>query len=378
MGRILGRIAGPAGGLGLALALLAGTGEHPARAQPYRARGPERVGAATGDALPTVAEAFGREDPRRPSARKPVLYPVTPQAGPWMICAASYVGPDAHELSRQVILELRNRHGLKAWVYNYGAEERRKQDEHWERIQKQYPGVKLPRKMVRIPDQCAVLIGGYESMESASKDLARVRALPLPRLDLGPDKTPYDMMSVAEPDPKNKVMRVKQAPINPFETAFVTHNPTVPVEVPEQPKFDPFWKTLNKNEEYSLLRCKKPWTLVVKDYQGLQVIQPQQGPKNLLEKLGLTKQKPGVGLGAAAAQAHQLAKFLRHPSLGFEAYVLHTRTKSIVTVGGFDGLNDPEMVRVQRNLARVKLSDASRHDPIGMYKRPMPMEVPRY
>jgi hypothetical protein len=36
------------------------------------------------------------------------------------------------------------------------------------------------------------------------------------------------------------------------------------------------------------------------------------------------------------------------------------------------------MVRMQERLARFKFPDRSRRDPIGLYKRPMPMEVPRY
>ena len=45
--------------------------------------------------------------------------------------------------------------------------------------------------------------------------------------------------------------------------------------------------------------------------------------------------RTGEALGAAGLQAHELARFLRTPQLGlgFEAYVLHTRNKSVVTVG---------------------------------------------
>lgn len=307
-----------------------------------------------------------------------VNYAVTPEAGPWMVCAASYMGPDAPELSRQLVVQLRERFRLPAYVFNYGDEQRRQQRKEWEKLKKRYPGVPLRRRTVRIRDQCAVLVGGYRDMESASKALDKIRKLPLPKLDLGPDKTAYDMMTVAKPDPRHQRMRVEKAPINPFTTAFVTRNPTVEFKSPERPKFDPFWKELNADEPYSVLKCPKRWTLVVKEYYGATVIKPQTGSSKFLKMVGFGRMKPGEGLSAAAKQAQELAKLLRNKQLGFEAYVMHTRFKSIVTVGGFDSLDDPNLLRTQQRLSQLKFGGQGRYDPIRLFRRPMPMEVPRF
>ena len=72
--------------------------------------------------------------------------------------------------------------------------------------------------------------------------------------------------------------------------------------------------------------------------------------------------KGADALQAGAEQAESLAKALRamtRPSgepLGLEAFVLHTRTGSVVTVGQFDDLNDPELHRVRKELQSIKMN----------------------
>jgi hypothetical protein len=336
--------------------------------EPSGNAGTAPAGPVSGDAPAALAQA--------PAAPAEPIYPVTPAAGPWMICAASYMGPDAPELARQLVLEIRSRHNLPAYIFNHGDEERRKQREEHERLRQLYPGVPIRRRIVRVPEQCAVLVGGYPDMESASQALPAIKKLPLPELKLEAGKLAYDTMSVYSPNHEHKATDVKRVPINPFTNAFVTRNPTVPAEPKQVPKFDPFWKELNADEEYSLLSCPRPWTLVVKEYQGSAIVQPQSGSSNFLKMLGLGGNKPGEGLSAAAKQAHELAKVLRDKRLGFTAYVLHTRTKSIVTVGAFNSPDDPELMRTQRQLASLKFSGPNQKDPIGLFASPMLMEVP--
>src|SRR5712691_8146310 len=84
-----------------------------------------------GAALPPSAPAA----PAAGSAEAASQYPVTPEAGPWLICAASYMGADAPDLARQLVLEIRQRHRLPAYVFDRTAEERRKQREEHERMQ---------------------------------------------------------------------------------------------------------------------------------------------------------------------------------------------------------------------------------------------------
>src|SRR5438045_8581524 len=46
-------------------------------------------------------------------------YVVTPEVGPWMICAAYFTGPSAPALAHQLVLQLRSQHNTRAYVFNY-------------------------------------------------------------------------------------------------------------------------------------------------------------------------------------------------------------------------------------------------------------------
>jgi hypothetical protein len=307
-------------------------------------------------------------------------YPLTPEAGTWMICAASYLGGDGPELSVQVAQQLREKHKLAAFIYNRGDEERRKQEEDYQALQKQYPGVKLPKKIYRVQDQYAVLVGGFKDFDAASAYLPKFKQLPAPVLKLDGDKSPYELMTYHDIDPETKKPVARAARLHPFANAMVVRNPVGPSARVDKPKWDPFWKKLNEHEEYSLLKNPKPYTLVVKEYMGARTLQGQhkEGGGGFLAALGLGGTKDGEALDAAAQQAHELAKFLRQPALGFKAWVLHTRYSSVVCVGGFDGPNDPECQRLHRQVANLKFNAKNGVDPIGLLPNPQPVEVPRF
>jgi hypothetical protein len=170
-------------------------------------------------------------------------------------------------------------------------------------------------------------------------------------------------------------------PINPFEGSIVIRNPRAPQAPPQQAKFDPSWPKLNAAEDYSLLKCPQPWTLVVKEYLGGGQFKGPSGSSNFLDQL-LGHHPSGEGLSAAGAQAHALAEFLK--KLGFPAYVLHMRSSSIVTVGAFRGVDDPELARTQDRLGRLSFQpDMSNRNAaqfarsnLELWQHPLPMEVP--
>lgn len=317
--------------------------------------------------LPSRAET--PEDPTRE-------YRISPLAGPWMICAASYSGPDAPDLACQLVQQIRTRYQLSAYIFNRADEERRKQKEELDRVQQQQQSSIIPmrKRTIRVEEQCAVLVGGYPDMDSARKALDGIKKLPIPELKLGSGRPAFDTIFVAAEDGKKQ----KQEPVNPFQTAFVTRNPTVS-QGQSASKVDPLWWKLNEGNEYNLLECKKSWTLVVKQYTGAKSLVSQETTSGGF----LSKILPGGGspgklteLDKAALQAQELAKVLRQ--LNFQAYVLHTRTSSLVTIGGFTGVEDPEMGRVRQQLAALQNRfNSSRHDPFLLYQDPVPWEVPK-
>jgi hypothetical protein len=296
-------------------------------------------------------------------------YRITPEVGPFVVCAAAYKGPTAETLAKQLVLQLRQRDGLPAWYFDRGADERRQQEEHLNQFrEKAGPDARL--RMHRIEDQYAVLIGGYSDMDSARRVLNAVKKLKMPDFKLRSDQSPYDTTV----DPQTGQILA----ISPFAHAFVTRNPSLPHNQQQEKQDDPFLKELNADEAYSLLQCKKPYTLAVKAYQGISVT--KSGSGSFLAKVGLGR-KSNDTLSASALQAHELAKLLRE-HLKLEAYVLHDRRCSYVTVGGYDGLDDPEMQQMQQRLASLSFKPGPNAAPgavdvLQLVSPAIPMRVPR-
>jgi hypothetical protein len=296
-------------------------------------------------------------------------YPCTPEAGAWMICVHEFRGPDAAELARQLALQIRQRDNLQAYVFNFSEVQREKMKTEWSHLGKLNPDG-TPRELhVNIPEERVVLIGGYADMDAASAALKSVKKLPPPQLHLK-GKTTFDTVTVMEPRGDGRV-DVKQAEMNPFPTSFVAPNPTIQRQQ-QAKRADPFLKTLNENEDYSLLNNPKPWTLAVKEYVGDSMVVSRTDSTPFLE--GLFKKKSADTLVATALQAHELARVLRE--LKFDAYVLHTRRSSIVAVGGFTAENNPEMQKAAERLLQLKLQTKDGKTPaIDLFAAPM--EIPR-
>lgn len=304
--------------------------------------------ASTVPAAPTV-----EADPNQ-------LYPIQPTTGGWLVCVASYSGPEAKDLARQLVHWIRTKHNAPAYVFNRADETRKQLNEEFARN-----GL---RKTVRVEEQYAVLVGGYADDATAAKARDVIRRWPVPDLKLANGDSALDQFLEAG----TKQMK----PVNPFTNALVIRNPVAPKPTNAAPKVDAFLKRLNEGEEYSLLKNPKGWTLAVKQYTGGAVVGEQGKGATVLEKLfGSSK---GEGLCAGGEQAHELARVLR--KLGFPAWVLHTRYSSVVTVGGFDSGTDAEMDRTRDRLKQltqqVVANNPERKDPLGLFPVALPMEVP--
>jgi hypothetical protein len=140
---------------------------------------------------------------------------------------------------------------------------------------------------------------------------------------------------------------------------------------------------MNQKEKYSLFKCQKPWTLVVQVYQGAAITQSAPKPNvfdqarpgarqaAMERQLNLLSRASGRDLKSSATEAGKLAEQLRDKGRGFEAYVFHTRDASLVTVGGFRGPSDPDLLRLQKQLANLKVGESQ------LLAQPVPFEVPR-
>ena len=277
-------------------------------------------------------------------------------------------------MAYQLCTYLRQKH-YPAYVYNRGSAERKKLQEELDQWQKAYPGV--PRRRVLAhpqEDQFAVLLGGFPDMDAASAQLKKVRKWDLPDIKLKSGKPAFDTYDVYEPG-KDKKFELKRYPINPFHTAMVVPNPTIPPQRKPVAKVDPLWKKLNADEPRSLFKCPKPWTLAVQEFRGAYAIQTTSSTGGFLEKLGFGDHA-GQRLDNAARMAEQVCDMFR--KLGFKSYVLHTRYNSVVTVGEFDSPNDPALLRTQEQLARMSFKNGKTGEvAFNLFAKALPMEVPR-
>jgi hypothetical protein len=329
-----------------------------------------------------VALAVGMVSRAEPPAMSD--FTVTPQAGPWMILVASYRGDDSRLKAEEMCQELRQCRELQGknistYIFNRAAEEKRKESERVaalrEQRKQQLRAAGLPEDTpIRIPgtrieDQYAVLVGGFKDDVTARKYLDDVRKL----------KPSQKLQLVAfMPGPDGKL---REQAVNPFLSAFVCRNPSVPTEKPVQDDAsDPRLKEYNSGESYSLLKCPKPWTLVVKSYTGASVVQAQSAPKSFMEKM-TSLNNSGAILNANSKQAHEVAEFLH--KFGFPAYVLHTEFTSYVTIGGFDAAGDPKLMQAQQafvaemNNPSSNVGQMNVRGGVQFFKQPMPMAVPQ-
>jgi len=308
-----------------------------------------------------------------PDPNKDIL--VTAAQGPWLICVNWYEGAEAPQMARKMAMDLRENYKLPAYVFNRGADERRKEYERVKKlieqqraflIEKNLPlNAPLRIKTRHIEEQCAILVGNYPDADAARAALNQIRTLKPP----DPSRVSLATIFKGETDSTGKITKGEHAYVNPFTTAFVVHNPLLKVDRPEewQQQDMAFLKKLNQNEEFSLLKCSKPYTILVKEFLLPAVLQSSvkstSAGSNFLAKIGLGNKTNNSE--NAALNAHNMAVLFRS-KVDLTAYVLHTRYSSIVTVGGFDGPDDPSLRATQEMLTtRLKIPQAA------------PIQVPR-
>jgi hypothetical protein len=311
--------------------------------------------------------------------KSPYKYPIHTQAGTFLICLKSYKGPEAQGLAEELAEYVRSSYGLPAYLLEVGSELRKAEEKRIAELKKQYQEMvekmgadnvaPLKIKTHRIDPEYAVFIGGskggWKDDETALKYLKELRKKPAP-----PEKLLDKAVGATNADPKSKSYDPKYMAINPFKSAFVSRNPALPSIKRDDDKPDPFLKDLNAGEKYSLLKTSKAWTLVVKGYTGSTVVKDQDTDTSLLEKL--MGGKLGSQMSASAMQAHELAKYLRSMKPSYNAYVLHTRYSSIVCVGEYDSMDDPQLLENARTLANLRIGSVDQ-----LLATPGPMKIPR-
>lgn len=286
--------------------------------------------------------------PQKPDINQDIQ--VTKELGTWLIMVQSYTTPEASIMARQMVQELRATYKLHAYTFNYGAEEKRKEYERVKKVIEDQRAFLLKNglplddhvrvRTIHIEEQVGVLIGGYPTEEAARRALDGIRKLKPP--DPNRVKLSVGFFGTGDITKYGKLNNAEGGYVNPFKTAFIAHNPKIEWKRPadwDKPDMNELRK-LNAYETYSLLSCKKPFTLAVKEFPTPTIVQAKSGGGAFLDNLGLGG-KSGQREDAAAKSARLLAEWLRAGRI--EGYVLHTRYRSFVCVGNYEKSDDPNL-----------------------------------
>ncbi len=334
--------------------------------------------------------------------------------GPYFIMVKSYVRPakgsvaavedkglSARELAEGLAAEIRDLYRVQAFLYEYVSEERKaemrqiaaarqkaqtyyaqldamRQKSQLQGMEFMQPDNTLYVKTHNHRDQIGVLVGGFQTEVDATKALAKLKTWSTPKNEVLLDK---GLILSAQAGSTNVV---QTAAINPYATAFVVPNPAIARTGQVQRGLDPFIVKLNEGQPYNLLKATKGWTLAVKSFTAPVEIVNKDSDTSLMRKMGFGR---GANvLAAGAEQAESLAKALRQiKGQQLEAFVLHTRNSSLVTVGQFDGPDDPALLAAKKYLTimTVKTSEDEpgkrpvMNAPTSLFDKLVPMPVPR-
>ena len=262
-------------------------------------------------------------------------YTLAEENGPWLIMACSFHGDEARQQANDLVLELRKRYKLAAYVYtkkfDFG-------DEELARANQLTPGPR--RKYASGPgaEEIAVMVGDYEHIDdsAAQKTLHQLKYAQ-PEC-LKPKEGKPSGLSLATwrewQNEAHRVLGIKEGEKGPLGHAFITTNPLRPKSFYANKGIDRFVEKINADNPYSLLKCPGKYTVQVATFHGLVTIDQKK-----IQDLQKSQNFDGGALAQAGERAIKLAEALR--AKHYEAYVLHDRYASIVTVGSFDSVGTP-------------------------------------
>jgi len=360
--------------------------------------------------LPSFPTGPSAPPPARTNAIAPAVqtnpWAAKVEHGPWMLCIKSYSGKGSEQLAVELATEIRTQFKAAAYVYEWGAEDRARemarQEDYRRQIKKEYEPflalqndlrakaaaqgtefietpVKYKLPTIDYTTQWGVFVGGFKDMDTARKALDVVRLWSPPKAQHLMDR------AVMANDVKGETVNKEHAFLNPYATAMVVPNPAVRSDPNAKQAVDPALAMFNKEEPLSLLKTRKKYTLMVKGFTIPTTVQPRDQDGGVMGKIFGSNDAEAI-LNATAKQARELATYLRD-KLQYDAYVLHTRTGSLVTVGQYDSIEDGELQTAMRKLIWLTF-EVHEKDPVTgkkgrflenrrMFDAVLPMEVPR-
>jgi len=286
--------------------------------------------------LPTALAAKGlwqKLVPRKSVAADPQGdYTLSKEHGPWLIMAMYFSGEQGEAQARELVLDLRENHGLEA--YHWGmtferddANPGRGLDDYGSKIRRRY-------RRGNQTFQHAVLVGHFPSLgdPEAQSLLKRIKTIsPNSQRSADEGLTAESLTNVDKF--RNYLLKSngKGARKGPLGHAFVTRNPLLPKEYFSPTGIDPQVAKWNTGPEFSLLQCPRKYTIKIATFRGRSFLKAAQDQTQETRTRKATANDPLV---QAVKNAHLLTMALREK--GWEAYEFHDRHESYVAVGSFD------------------------------------------
>jgi hypothetical protein len=270
-------------------------------------------------------------------------YWINEDHGPWMIMATSFAGPGAEQQARSLVMELRSKFNLPAYMH-------KRHFDYTEPVVglglNKYGGPKRMRYQKATEfDEIAVLVGSYNDHDApaAQEDLEAVKYAKPDCLDLSRGKGKQTTQRFVGLRELHRLMNLdpNKHERGPMRRAFIVRNPLLPKEFFVPDGIDPFVVAMNERVTHSLLKNPGTFTVRVASFQGKTLFDGEEKAEGDDNKgfLGLPKRGEPSQLELAADRAHRLTEALR--KRGVEAYEFHDRCESIVTIGSFDSVGTP-------------------------------------
>ncbi len=290
-----------------------------------------------GDEIPGPSNDADKEPPGPtiPLPTGPIEpYLLTKDNGPFMVLAYEFRGPEAPRQALALVLELRNKYRLPAYIL----------------LPKKFPNrsnirgvppqsaafatrddITVP-EIYRTLDDAAVLVGDEKSVKDSNVLLKKIKGIHPVCIDGMPQIWHW---------------RKGQG----LTRAIMTTNPFVPAESLFPAQQDVLISKIN-NGPHSIMRCPGRYTLQIADFSGRKTLDVDNDQR--FKGLKSFNQSPLV---TAADDAERLAKALAGDKeilqTGYEPYVYHDRFSSRVMIGSFDTPNDPKARKLHDRLLEL-------------------------
>ncbi|MBX3424866.1 MAG: hypothetical protein KF688_04225 [Pirellulales bacterium] len=252
--------------------------------------------------------------------------------GPWLVLAAAFTGDTGEQQARDLVLELRGRYNLPAYYYGMTFD---LDGEDAGRGINQYGG-RVKRRLQRGEEvvQHAVLVGEFPAIDDADAQelLDQVKTMQPKTLAVDATETAQTLAGVRDFYTRAKRQLGKHAPAGPMSHAFMTRNPLLPREYFVPSSIDPEVAKWNREVKHSLMECPGKYSIRVATFRGRTALDGAKGAPQLTA--GTRQATDKDPLVQAASRANRLVLALREK--GWEAYVMHDRHESYVTIGSFN------------------------------------------